>query len=212
MCQALIYTLSLGKHKLDFCTWTLKGTYYAKLTFSLLLYVYLRIRSASPPLKRKFRQLSQCFVICRVKKWVCKRAVWISPALLRNKAGDLNIPALAPGISAHTSSATWTRIRHCVALASLVHDSLTATMYNPKAKHSCSVVGCTDPHVSLHRLPTKEHHQLDSTPPPPDSHNQGWTGHRAYRAMPEGPMHIFGLVPPPPVGRRQGRAGHREVR
>ena len=54
---------------------TLKGTYYAKLTFSLLLYVYLRIRSASPPLKRKFRQLSQCFVICRVKKWVCKRAV-----------------------------------------------------------------------------------------------------------------------------------------
>ena len=60
---------------------TLKGTYYAKLTFSLLLYVYLRIRSASPPLKRKFRQLSQCFVICRVKKWVCKRAVWISPAL-----------------------------------------------------------------------------------------------------------------------------------
>ena len=40
-------------------------------------------------------------------------------------------------------------------------------MYNPKAKHSCSVVGCTDPHVSLHRLPTKEHHQLDSTPHPP---------------------------------------------
>ena len=40
-------------------------------------------------------------------------------------------------------------------------------------------------------------------PPPPDSHNQGWTGHRAYRAMPEGPMHIFGPVPPPPsvVGR-----------
>ena len=32
----------------------LKGTYYAKLTFSSLLYVYLRIRSASPPLKRKF--------------------------------------------------------------------------------------------------------------------------------------------------------------
>ncbi|XP_036964597.1 uncharacterized protein LOC119025295 isoform X2 [Acanthopagrus latus] len=29
-------------------------------------------------------------------------------------------------------------------------------MYNPKAKHSCSVVGCTDTHVSLHRLPTKE--------------------------------------------------------
>ena len=118
--------------------------------------VYLRIRSASPPLKRKFRQLSQCFVICRVKKWVCKRAVWISPVLWRHRAGDLNIPALAPGISAHTSSATWTRIRHCVALASLVHDSLTATMYNPKAKHSCSVVRCTDPHVSLHRLPTKE--------------------------------------------------------
>ena len=59
----------------------LKGTYYAKLTFSLLLYVYLRIRSASPPLQRKFRRLSQCFVICRVKKWVCKRAVWISPGL-----------------------------------------------------------------------------------------------------------------------------------
>ena len=74
-------------------------------------------------------------------------------------------------------------------------------MYNPKAKHSCSVVGCTDPDVSLHRLPTKEHHQLDSTPPPPDSHNQGWTGHRAYRAMPEGPMHIFGPVPPSVVGR-----------
>ena len=31
-------------------------------------------------------------------------------------------------------------------------------------------------------------------PPPPDSHTQGWTGHRAYRAMPEGPMHIFGPV------------------
>ena len=41
--------------------------YYPKLTFSLLLYVYLRIRSASPPLKRKFRQLSQCFVICSQK-------------------------------------------------------------------------------------------------------------------------------------------------
>ena len=65
----------------------LKGTYYAKLTFSLLLYVYLRIRSASPPLKRKFRQLSQCFVICKVKKWVCKRAVWISPGLWRNRPG-----------------------------------------------------------------------------------------------------------------------------
>ena len=49
---------------------------------------------------------------------------------------------------------------------------------------------CTDPHVSLHRLPTKEHHQLGTaTPRPPNSHNQGWTGHRAYRAMPEGPMH-----------------------
>ena len=80
-------------------------------------------------------------------------------------------------------------------------------MYNPKAKHSCSVVGCTDPHVSLHRLPTKEHHQLDSTPPPPDSHNQGWTGHRAYRAMPEGPMHISGPVPPPPPPSVVGRDG-----
>ena len=65
----------------------LKGTYYAKLTFSLLLYVYLRIRSASPPLKRKFRQLSQCFVICRVKKWVCKRAVWISTRLVTSQGG-----------------------------------------------------------------------------------------------------------------------------
>ena len=92
----------------------LKGTYYAKLTFSLLLYVYLRIRSASPPFKRKFRQLSQCFVICRVKNWVCKQDVWISPGLWRHNPGDLNILALAPGISAHTSSATWTRIRHCV--------------------------------------------------------------------------------------------------
>ena len=29
-------------------------------------------------------------------------------------------------------------------------------MSNPKAKQSCSVVGCTNPDVSLHRLPTKE--------------------------------------------------------
>ncbi|XP_036965309.1 uncharacterized protein LOC119025642 isoform X3 [Acanthopagrus latus] len=29
-------------------------------------------------------------------------------------------------------------------------------MCNPKAKHSCSVVGCTDTQVSLHRLPTNE--------------------------------------------------------
>ena len=26
---------------------------------------------------------------------------------------------------------------------------------------------------------------------------QGWTGYRAYRAMPEGPMHICGPVTPP---------------
>ena len=76
-------------------------------------------------------------------------------------------------------------------------------MYNPMH------VGCTDPHVSPHRLPTKEHHQLDSTPRPPDSHNQGWTGHRAYRAMPEGPMHIFGPVPPPTPS-VVGRNGRRE--
>ena len=122
----------------------LKGTYYAKLTFSLLLYVYLCIRSASPPLKRKFRQLSQCFVICRVKKWVCKRAVWISPGLWRNRPGDLNIPALAPGISAHTE-------RGSAIVPLSLHLYTTAwplRCTTPKAKHSCSVVGCTVPHVS----------------------------------------------------------------
>ena len=46
---------------------------------------------------------------------------------------------------------------------------------------------------------------------PPDSHNQGWTGHRAYRAMLEGPMHIFGPPPPSVEGRDQGRAGHPAV-
>ena len=34
--------------------------------------------------------------------------------------------------------------------------SLTATVYKPKAKHSCSVVGCTDTLISLHHLRTKE--------------------------------------------------------
>ena len=57
-------------------------------------------------------------------------------------------------ISSHIMPATRTRIRHF--LTSLVRDNLTTTMYNPKAKHTCSVVGCTDTHVSLHRLPTKE--------------------------------------------------------
>ena len=66
-------------------------------------------------------------------------------------------------------------------------------MYNPKAKHSCSVVGCTDPHVSLHRLPTKEHHQLDSTPPPPRQSQPGLD-------WPSG-------VPPPSVVGRNGRRG-----
>ena len=99
---------------------SLKGDILCKTHFFRCFYMYICV-SGLPPhtLKRKFRQLSQCFVICRVKKWVCKRAVWISPRLWRNRPGDLNIPALAPGISAHTSSATWTRIRHCVALDSL---------------------------------------------------------------------------------------------
>ena len=78
-------------------------------------------------------------------------------------------------------------------------------MYNPKAKHSCSVVGCTDRYIAS--LP-KSTTNWTAPPRPPDSHNQGWTGHRAYRAMPEGPMHIFGPVPPPSV---VGRNGRREI-
>ena len=89
----------------------------------------------------------------------CKRRVYIVIYLiifvsLRNSRGDLNTPALMLDISSHITPATWRRIRHF--LASLVCDSLTATVYNPKAKHSCSVVGCTDTHISLHRLHTKE--------------------------------------------------------
>ncbi|XP_030250399.1 uncharacterized protein LOC115567705 [Sparus aurata] len=47
-------------------------------------------------------------------------------------------------------------MRICHFFTSLVRNSLTATMYNPKAKHSCSVIRCTDTRVSLHHLPTKE--------------------------------------------------------
>ena len=86
-------------------------------------------------------------------------------------------------------------------------------MYNPKAKHSCSVVGCTDPHVSLHRLPTKEHHQLDSTPRPPDPPTVttraglaiGRTGQ-----CPRGRCTFLGRSPPPPPPSVVGRNGQRE--
>ena len=74
-------------------------------------------------------------------------------------------------------------------------------MYNPKA--SCSVVGCTDPHVSLHRLPTKEHHQLDSTP------RQSQPGLDWPSGVPGNARgadaHFWAGPPPPSVVGRNGR-------
>ena len=81
-------------------------------------------------------------------------------------------------------------------------------MYNPKAKHSCSVVGCTDPHVSLRRLPTKEHHQLDSTPPPPPRQSQpglDWPSGIPGNAR-GADAHFWAGPPPPSVVGRDGLA------
>ena len=83
-------------------------------------------------------------------------------------------------------------------------------MYNPKAKHSCSVVGCTDPHVSLHRLPTKEHHQLDSTPPdPPTVTTRAGLAIGRTGQCPRGRCTFLGRSPPPPPS-VVGRNGRRE--
>ena len=82
-------------------------------------------------------------------------------------------------------------------------------MYNPKAKHSCSVVGCTDPHVSLHRLPTKEHHQLDSTPPTPRQSQPGLDWPSGVPGNARGADAHFWAGPPPPPS-VVGRNGRRE--